>query len=174
MEALRDWFASADTAHATWRTSALTGCLARVERSGSVGDVQVRHFSEKFGSFLRTQLGGPFDHKPTGEKWGFIIATPLAPSHVELAWKAGRRKVDLTFSSYNVGKAGQVSAPVGVSRRLADGVSLKSDNFSIEVPMVDLSRPFEDQMEVVAEVMAAVRQLLPLVPLVLGASASAP
>ena len=131
--------------------------------------MQVRRFSEKFASFLRVQPGGPFDHKPTGDKWGFIIATPHTPLHVQLAWKTGKRRVDLTFSDYNVGKARHVSAPTGISRQLANGPSLKSDIFSIEVPMVDLSAPFEDQMEVVAEVMAAARQLLPLVPMVLAA-----
>jgi hypothetical protein len=35
--------------------------------------------------------------------------------------------------------------------------------------MADLSAPFEDQTDVVAEVMAAVWRLLPLVPLVLAA-----
>jgi hypothetical protein len=170
MEELRDWFASGgNTAHATWRTSALTECLARVARSRGVGDAEVRRFSEAFASFLRTQPDGPFDHKVTGDRWGFIIATPHTPSHVGLAWKPGKRRVDLAFSGHNVGKALHVPAPTGISRHLADGASLKSDIFGIEVPMADLSAPFEDQTDVVAEVMAAVWRLLPLVPLVLAA-----
>jgi hypothetical protein len=169
MEELRDWFARSNTAHAAWRTSALTECLARVARSKSAGDAEVRRFSGAFASFLRAQPDGPFDHKITGDKWGFIIATPHTPPHVQLAWKTGKRRVDLTFSGHNVGKARHVPAPPGISRQLADGVSLKSDVFGIEVPLVDLSAPFEDQTDVVAEVMAAVWQLLPLVPLVLAA-----
>jgi hypothetical protein len=169
IEELRDWFANHSTAHANWRTSALAECLARVAKSKSVGDVEVRRFSEAFSSFLQQQANGPFSHKITGDKWGFIINTPDIPPNVQLAWKNGRSRVDLTFSGPHVGKARHVPAPPGVSRRLADGVALKSDIFGIDVPMVDMSADFKGQMDVIAEVMAALRQLLPLVPQALAA-----
>jgi hypothetical protein len=168
LEELRDWFGKHGTAHATWRTSALAECLARVAKSKSVGDAEVRRFSESFASFLQQQADGPFGHKITGDKWGFIINAPGIPKNVQLTWKNGRSQVDLTFYGPLVGKAHHVPAPPGVSRRLADGVSLKSDIFGIDVPMVDMSSDFRNQMEAVLGVMTAVRQLLPLVPLILN------
>jgi hypothetical protein len=169
LEEMRDWFGKHGTPHASWRTSALAECLARVEKSKSVGDAEVRRFSEAFASFLQQQANGPFGHKVTGDKWGFIINAPGIPQNVQLAWKNGRARVDLTFSGPHVGKAHRVPAPPGVSRRLADGVSLKSDIFGIDVPMVDMSANIKNQMEAMLEIMAAVRQLLPLVPLALEA-----
>lgn len=168
MEDLRDWFAEDSTAHAAWRTSALAQCLARVAKSKSVGDAEVRRFSEAFSSFLQQQTNGMLSHKITGDKWGFIINSPLVPQNVQLAWKNGKSCVDLTFYGPHVGRACHVLAPPGVSRRLADSVSLKSDIFSIEVPMVDMSADFRSQIEVIDEVVAAVRQLLPLVARVLA------
>jgi hypothetical protein len=169
MKELRDWFTKDSTAHAGWRTSALSECLVRVAKSKSVGNAEVRRFSEAFASFLQQQTNLPFSHKITGDKWGFIINAPDIPQNVQLAWKNGKSRVDLTFSGPHVGKAHRVPALPGISRRLADGVSLKSDIFGVEVPMVDMSADFEGQMEVITEVMAAARQLLPLVPQVLGA-----
>ncbi|MEZ2142248.1 hypothetical protein AAE026_08070 [Bradyrhizobium sp. DN5] len=129
-----------------------------------MGDAEVRRFSGAFASFLQRQTNGLFSHKITGDKWGFIINTPDIPQNVQLAWKKGKSRVDLTFYGPHVGKAGHILVPPGVSLRLADGASLKSDIFGIEVPMVDMSADFKDQMEVIDEVMVAIRQLLPLVP----------
>jgi hypothetical protein len=53
MEELRDWFAKDSTAHAAWRSLALTECLARVAKSKSVGSAEVRRFSEAFAFFLQ-------------------------------------------------------------------------------------------------------------------------
>jgi hypothetical protein len=169
LEDVRDWFAKHDNTHASWRTSALAECLARATKSKNVGDAEVRRFSEAFASFLQHQPDGPFGHKITGDKWGFIINAPGIQPNVQLAWKNGKSQVDLTFYGPLVGKAHHVPVPPGVSRRLADGVSLKSDIFGIDVSMVDMSADFKNQMEAVLEVMAAVRQLLPLVPLTLEA-----
>lgn len=164
MEDLRHWFAKADTAHAIWRKLALDQCLERVAKSKSVGDAEVRRFSEAFASFLQQQTGGVFSHKITGDKWGFIINNPEIPSNVQLAWKNGRARVDLTFTGPHVGKARHVPPPQGVSLRLADGASLKSDIFGIDVPMVDMSADFLGQIAAIDEVIAAARELLPLVP----------
>lgn len=169
MEELRDWFAKDSTAHAGWRTSALSECLVRVARSKTIGNAEVLRFSEAFASFLQQQTNS-LSHKTTGDKWGFIINAPDIPQNVQLAWKNGKSRVDLTFSGPHVGKAHHVPAPPGISRRLADGASLKSDIFGVEVQMVDMSAEFEGQMEAIAEVIAAVRQLLPLMPQVLNST----
>jgi hypothetical protein len=142
----------------------------RVAKSKSVGDAEVRRFSEAFASFLRQKTNGLLSHKITGDKWGFIINSPDIPQNVQLAWKNGKSRVDLTLSGSHVGKASRVSAPPGVSLRLADGISLRSDIFGIEVPMVDMSADFKAQMDVISDVMAAIQQLLPLVPQTLAAS----
>lgn len=168
MEELRDWFARFSTAHANWRASALSECLARVGNSRTVGDADVRRFSEALASFLQEQTNGQFSHKITGDRWGFIINAPDIPTHVQLAWKNGQSRVDLTFSGPQVGKARHIQAASGIGRRLADGVSLKSDIFGIEVPMVDMTADFKGQIDVIAEVIAALRQLLLLVPEVLA------
>lgn len=107
IEELRDWFAIHSTAHANWRKSALAECLVRVAKSKSVGDADVRRFSEAFASFLQKHAP-PFNHKITGDKWGFIIYTPYHPKNVQLAWKNGKSRVDLTFSGPHVGKAHHV------------------------------------------------------------------
>lgn len=67
----------------------------------------MRRFSEAFASFLQKHAP-PFNHKITGDKWGFIIDTPYHPKNVQLAWKNGKSRVDLTFSGPHVGKAHHV------------------------------------------------------------------
>lgn len=168
LEQLRDWFASENAAHANWRRSALTECLMRVAKSRSIGDAEVRRFSESFAAFLHQEANRPFSHKVNGDKWGFIIKSPEIPSNVLLTWKNGRGRVDLTFSGPHVGKARQVAVPLGVSLRLADGNTLRSDIFAIEVPMADMSADFEDQLDIVADVMSAARRLVPLISQTLG------
>lgn len=81
--------------------------------------------------------------------------------------KSTRGRVDLTFSSYNLGKAKHIPAPDGVDYEDAQEAGTKSDVFSIDVRAADVTIPLAQQMDEVDEVMDAVRKLLPLVPKVL-------
>ena len=131
------------------------------------GSAKVTRFSRELRDYL-VSLEAGFDHKPTDDKWGFIIRSDRTPSHVEIAWKNKQGRVDLTFSGYNVGKASGVAVPEGVRFSAADGTRQKSDIFKVDVPVADVTTPLHEQMEIVSEVMAAIRLLLPLVDAVLG------
>lgn len=169
METVVNWFESMPGFRARWRAKAMRGCLERLSASRSAGSETIRRFSSELREYL-ISLNESFDHAVTGDNWGFIIRSQRTPAHVEIAWKNNRGRVDLTFSGRNVGKASAVTAPEGVNFNAADGTNLKSDVFDVDVPVADVTIPLHDQMEIVSEVMDAIRKLLPLVPRVLSTS----
>jgi hypothetical protein len=165
LELLQEWFKGRDGAHNVWRAAALEECLARVQRTKTAGSEDVRRFSAAFATFLKERYADRFSHKLTGDKWGFIVGSPLTPAHVELAWKIGKSSVDLTFSSYNVSKALGFKPPPGVSRRITQPELQPPTGviFGIDVPLVDLTAPFSEQADVINAVMAAIEMLMPIV-----------
>jgi hypothetical protein len=167
IEELRDWFAMVDSNHARWRKQALTNCLDRISRNQAAGFAAYLQFSKAFAAFLATQPG-LFSHVPTGDSWGFIVLHPEKRTHVQLAWKTGKNRVDLSFTGPHVGKAKHVEIPLGISAAFADGRSLATDMLGIDVPAVDLTIPLEEQANVTVSVIAALRELSLLVPLILA------
>lgn len=167
LEAVLGWFGSVPGFRASWRARALRACLARLSASRSASSEKVTRFSRELRDYLISLEEG-FDHKPTDDKWGFIIRSDRTPSHVEIAWKNNQGRVDLTFSGHNVGKASDVAVPEGVRFSAADHTRQKSDIFKMDVNVADVTMSLHEQMEVVSEVMAAIRVLLPLVDAVLG------
>ena len=167
LETVLGWFDSVPGFRASWRARAIRACLARVATSRSAGSEKVTRFSRELRDYL-VSLEEGFDHKPTHDQWGFIIRSDRTPSHVEIAWKNKQGRVDLTFSGYNVGKASDVAVPEGVRFSAADGTRQKSDIFKVDVPVADVTMPLHEQMDIVSEVMVAIRMLLPLVDVVLG------
>lgn len=166
LEYLAEWFSAYNNFRGGWRSDALRACLARLSRNSSAGSEEVRRFSQSFKRYLNAQNEG-LDHTVTGDKWGFIIKTSKTPAYVQLAWKNGKGRVDLTFWGSHIGKAAQITPPEGIKVTIGDGIRLKSDIFGVEVPVADLTAPVEDQPDVTREVMAAIRTLLPIVPMVL-------
>ena len=167
LEAVQGWFGSVPGFRACWRARALQACLVRLSASRSAGSKKVMGFSRELRNYLISLEEG-FDHEPTDDNWGFVIRSDRTPSHVGIAWKYNRGCVDLTFSAYNVGKASDVAVPEGVRFSAADRTRQKSDIFRMDVPVADVTMPLHEQMDVVGEVMAAIRKLLPLVDAVLG------
>ena len=167
LEAVMGWFESVPGFRANWRARALRACLARLSASRSAGSKEIKRFSCEFRDYL-VSLEEGFDHKPTDDRWGFIIRSDRTPAHVQIAWKYGQGSVDLAFSGYNVGKASGVAVPEGVRFSAADGTRQKSDIFKVDVPVADVTMPLHEQRDIVSEVMAAIRLLLPLVDAVLG------
>jgi hypothetical protein len=172
IEEIRDWFAAIGSNHTRWREQALTACLDRIKRSQAAGKDEYLKFSEAFANFLQTQPGA-FSHAVTGDSWGFIVAHSEKRTHVQLAWKTGKSRVDLTFTDQHVGKAKHIELPAGVGVAFADGISLQSDILGIDVPVVDVTAPLEEQADVLAAVMAALRELSLLVPVILAQPNSA-
>lgn len=166
IESLLDWYDQAQGFRAEWRAAALRGCLARLSRSSSAGSETIQRFSEELHGYL-VSLDEGFEHTLTGDNWGFIIKSDRTPAHVQLAWKNTRGRVDLSFSSYNLGKAKHITAPDGVDYQDAKDAGRKTDTFSIDVPVADVTLSLDQQIDVVSEVMDAARNLLPLVPKVL-------
>ncbi|MEQ8651811.1 MAG: hypothetical protein RIC87_05050 [Kiloniellales bacterium] len=167
IETVVGWFESVPGFRASWRSRALRGCLARLLASRSAGSETVRKFSSELREYL-ISLNEGFDHLVTGDNWGFIIRSDRTPAHVQIAWKNNCGHVDLTFSGPNVGKASAATAPEGVNFNVADGINLKSDVFSVDVTVSDVTISLQNQMDIVSEVMDAIRKLLPLVPKVLN------
>ena len=169
IESLQAWFSEIKSSHHSWRKKALADCLSRVRSTKNATNPEVLNFSRNLHTFLQDQPDGPFSHKATSDKWGFIIKAPQIATHIQLAWKAGKNSVDLTFTGSHIGKVAKVQLPPHVKRRIADGKNLASDILSVDVPLVDMTSPPEDQPDVMVEVMAAIRLLSTLVPVILDA-----
>jgi hypothetical protein len=171
LELLQEWFRDRDGAHNLWRAAALKECLARVQRTKTAGNEDVRRFSVAFAAFLKERYADRFSHTLTGDKWGFTVASPHTPAHVGLAWKTGKSSVDLAFSSFNIDKALGFEPPPGVSKRITPGELQPPSGviFGVDVPLADLTAPFSEQADVVNAVMAAIETLMPIVPRVLKA-----
>ncbi len=82
----------------------------------------------------------------------------------------GQRRVDPAYSGCRTdeaGKAPDVAVPQGVAFSAADGSRQESRIFKVEVSSADVTGPLCEQKDVVGEVMAAIRMLLPLVDAVI-------
>ncbi|MCY4311222.1 MAG: PD-(D/E)XK nuclease family protein [Rhodospirillaceae bacterium] len=169
LETVLEWFESVSGFRASWRAKALRSCLECLSASQSAGSEEIRRFSSELRDYL-ISLGDEFDHNETGDNWGFIINSPRTPTNVEIAWKNNQACVDLTFYRDHVGKASADDAPPDVTFMAANEKREKSDIFRVKVPAVDVTRPLEEQMDIVSEVMDAVHKLLPLVDLTIGSS----
>ena len=169
LEAVAKWFEARGNFRGDWRAKALRSCLGRLSRNSSAGSEDVRRFSKALKAYLNA-LGEDFDHAVISKNSWFIIRSSQTPADVEIGWKNGKGRVDLTFSGQHVGKAKFVTAPPGVIRTLAEGTNRKCDVFGIEVPTADITADFDSQLDVIEEVMSAARALLPLVQKVLGKS----
>ncbi|WP_211912029.1 hypothetical protein [Tardiphaga alba] len=167
IEELRDWFSSAHSSYARWREQALTDCLDRLSRSKAAGSAVYLRFSEEFAAFLKEQPDS-FSHVPTGDSWGYFISHPEKPKNVQLIWKTGMNRVDLSLTGPNVGKAKNIDLPLSVRAAFADGKSLASDMLGIDVPAIDVTISIGDQLDIVIDVLAAVQELFSLIPIILA------
>lgn len=168
-EAVLEWFDAFPGFRASWRARVMKSCLERLSASHSAGSEEIRRFSSELRAYL-TSLNEGFDHNVTADTWGFIIKSDRTPANVQIAWKNNPSRVDLTFGGDHVGKASGVAVPAGVTFKAADGAGLKSDIFSVKVPVAYMTVPLEEQMDIVSKVMDAIRKLLPLVDAVIGSS----
>ncbi|MCY3995870.1 MAG: hypothetical protein OXF07_07005 [Rhodobacter sp.] len=165
LEAVLGWFESVPGFRADWRAGALRARLESLSASHSANREKITRFSSELRDYL-ISLGEGFDHKVTEDRGGFIIRSDRTPAHVEVAWKNNQGRVDLTFSGYRVDevdKASDFAVPEGVTFSAADGKRQKSHIFKVEVSSADVTRPLQEQKDIVGEVIAAIRMLLPLV-----------
>ncbi len=170
LETVLEWFEKRrPDFRASWRAKAIRSCLEHLSASQSAGPKEIRRFSSELRDYLDS-LGEGFYHKVTGDKSSFSIKFDRPGRHVLIEWKNNQACVDLTFSGPNVGKASADDAPPGVTFMPSGEKGRKSDIFSVKVPNADLTMPLEEQMDIVSEVMDAIRKLLPLVDLTIGSS----
>ncbi|MBW7920730.1 MAG: hypothetical protein H3C51_01365 [Rubellimicrobium sp.] len=163
IEDLVEWFDSYGNFRGKWRAESLRECLAGVSFNASADKKVVYEFARNLSDYLSVD-GGGFSHRPTGDKWGFSLEWRGRPSDVLLQWKNGKGKVDLTFQGKRFGDASGVQPPAGIRKWETE----KSEVFSIDVSTAYYDVPFDEQTDVIDQVIDAAHRLTSIALQVVG------
>jgi hypothetical protein len=161
IEEIQSWFERQAGRHAKWRSAVLQEVLEKVRRSALPAREEVVRFRAAYSDYLvqRPELG--LSTTRGSDPWGVILKSAETPTHVQLAHKLPKGRMDLTFYGPHCGKIKRLEslpADVHVLQQ-----KTKSDMLFVSVPLVYWHVPFEDQVNQIAEALDARLLLLPLV-----------
>jgi hypothetical protein len=160
IEALRDWFAGHNDAHARWRERALRDCLSILYRASAPGREDVVRFSEELSAYLARHHSPTLSHRPGSDPSGPIIRYPGGNQNKTLWWKVGKNQMVMQLMGPLAGRLTRMTMPEGIGYELASDFGRKCDYLVIGVPPLDFSVKLEAQRDVVEAALAAAYRLI--------------
>lgn len=164
IEEIISWFLKYDDHHARWRVDILSEILARVVKAKSDRRRELE-FSTKLSAFLQKEYSD-LSHNPTGDVAYLLIRHEGLKGPFEIYWNVRNGMVNLRVSGTYLGRVYRI--------KLIDRFSIRStkvsDIVSLPVGSASWDEPFERQIEVARNVVAACQMLLQVVASVCASS----
>lgn len=167
-EAIADWFSQQRDARSKWRSGLIREAISQARRgyvrqiNPAVTAFHMAYYERLQGTQPNLQMARPTP-KGSGGTW-IILWVAGWPKTIHLNHKLGRGSVELSFERNT--REQLVALGVAWPKNVVPSTTGNYGSLAIEVPVIDVKKPFETQLVAVDEALAAMQALVPFARLI--------